>query len=78
MNESVAAHLHSRVVDRLNDYHDQPLSRDQVLADYIKKVMGHLVILEEVVQELHHRNAQLSRRLRGLQNRVDVVRRKKG
>lgn len=78
MNASVASHLHDRVVERLSQYHDSPLSRDQVLADYVKKVLDHLVLLEEEVQDLHHRNAQLSRRLRGLQNRVDVVRKKRG
>lgn len=68
MNAIVADALHKRVAEEL--WQPDPVSRDRALLGYTKKVLDHLVMLEEEVQDLHHRNAQLSRRLRGLQNRV--------
>lgn len=68
MNAVVADALHKRVVEEM--WQPDPLARDRSLLSYIGKVQKHLVLLEEEVQDLHHRNAQLSRRLRGLQNRV--------
>jgi len=78
MNERVAEALHTKVIEDLrpNDlWIDRP-PQWKTLADYTKKVLDHLVLLEEEVNDLHRRNHQLSRRLRAFQNRVDAARRK--
>lgn len=78
VNERVAEALHRRVFDELGACQgsEKSFTRASILADYTKKVLDHLVMLEEEVQDLHRRNHQLSRRLRALQNRVDTARRK--
>lgn len=79
MNERVAEALHRKVMDEIHDPYEvmgKPTRRLDALASYTKKVLDHLVMLEEEVQDLHRRNHQLSRRLRALQNRVDTARRK--
>lgn len=66
MNANVATNLHAMVVQRLSQYHESPLSRDQVLVEYVKKVLDHLVLLEEEIQELYARNDRLSKRISSL------------
>lgn len=76
VNERVAEALHEKVHEQIRAGWTGRIDMGLLLASYTKKVLDHLVMLEEEVQDLHRRNHQLSRRLRALQNRVDTARRK--
>lgn len=71
MNERVAEALHKGIYTKIEGGWIDHVSMGLTLANYTKKVLDHLVMLEEEVQDLHRRNHQLSRKLRALQGRVD-------
>lgn len=77
VNKRIADALTEKVADELSGVCHQEASyiRDFKLLDYTKKVLDHLVLVEEELQDLHRRTHQLSRRLRALQNKVDAGRR---